>query len=177
MKLLDTGDALECIVSQVPEEDAFVAQLACKTLHVRIKERFANSGGVRTTSEGVVSSQVRFDWVLSFPEKDRPKWLLRWDRHTSRIIARGGGLEVLQWGWKEGHQYPSYTCYGAARGGHIDILQWARENGCGWDKSTCEGAAAGGFLEILKWLRLNACPWNARTCQAAAQGGHLEVLQ
>jgi len=42
------------IIASIQADDAFVVQLACEPLHALIKERFANSGSVKTTVSGAV---------------------------------------------------------------------------------------------------------------------------
>ena len=73
---------LKLIVGKIPADDGFVVQLACGPLHAIIKERFAASGGVKTT--GVVSSVSRFGWVRDWPRKSsrRGSW-----RGTKRRAA------------------------------------------------------------------------------------------
>ena len=51
-----------------------------------------------------------------------------------------------------------------AEGGHLEVLQSAREHGCPWDEWGCAHAAAGGHLEVLRWLREHHCPWHKWTC-------------
>ena len=117
-----------------------MVQLTCGPLHVLIKERFAHSGGVKTSVKGVVSSVARFEWVRGWPEEEesKPQWLARWACYTCFTIAGAGGLEVLK---------------------HV------REQGCEWDEGTCRGAAEGGQLEVLKWARANDCEWDPDECK------------
>jgi hypothetical protein len=86
---------LELIAGKIPADDAFVVQLACEALHVIIKERFATSGGVKTTVGGVVSSVPRFEWIMGWSD-GVPGWLRRWDEDTCTAIAGAGGLDVLK---------------------------------------------------------------------------------
>ena len=125
---------LKLIIASVAEEDAFVVQLACKTLHAIVQERFATRGGVKTKPQGVLSSVTRFKWVRGFPPEAQPAWLLRWDWQTCECIARMGES--------------------------IELLKYARDQGCPWDASTCRAAAGGGHLEVLQWARANGCPWD-----------------
>ena len=56
-RLVDQASPLlKLILGKIPADDGFVVQLACEPLHAIIKERFATSGGVKTTVGGVVSS-------------------------------------------------------------------------------------------------------------------------
>jgi len=121
---------LRLIAAKIPEDDAFVVQLVCESLHLIIRERFEHRGGVVVTLSGVVSSVARFEWVRGWAEEEeesQPEWL-RW---------------LTSWDWR--------TCHTIARGGGLEVLQHVREQGCEWNEETCWGVAAGGHLEVLKW--------------------------
>ena len=90
------------IVGNIPEDDAFVVQLACEAMHAAMQERFWWTGGVKTTSKGVTSSLTRFDLVWNWPEESRPDWLRMsspsWEEeHASTALHRACfvGHEVL----------------------------------------------------------------------------------
>ena len=100
-----------------------------------------------------------------------------WDTRTCSAAAANGHLEVLQWLHANGCPWDEWTCRGAAKGAHMVVLQWARANGAHWDTRTCAQAARRGHLEVLQWLREHGCPWDEWTCSYAATGGHLCVLQ
>jgi hypothetical protein len=96
------------------------------------------------------------------------------------VVARGGNLEVFQWGARERMPVDERTCVvRGRRGGHLEALQWARANGCPWEKEVmCEFAAKIGHLEMAEvgCVRSTA-RGNWRTCWVAAEHGHLEVLK
>jgi hypothetical protein len=161
---------LKLILAKIPADDGFVVQLACEPLHAIIKERFATSGGVKTTVGGVVSSVSRFEWIRGWSDtQSQPGWLLGWNEETCWTIARAGGLDVLKHVREQGCAWDEWTCYFAAERGHLDVLKWARANGCPWDKYTCSAAAGGGHLDVLKWAVANGCDWDESTCSFAAQ--------
>ena len=90
-RLVDQQDSplLKMVIDHVPEEDAFVVQLSSTRLHALVKERFEDSGGVKTKAGGVISSVARFAFVRGFPDEDQPKWMVRWDEHVdSRLQPR-----------------------------------------------------------------------------------------
>ncbi|CAB1116280.1 unnamed protein product [Ectocarpus sp. CCAP 1310/34] len=91
--------------------------------------------------------------------------------------ARGGHLDIVKWGKRNGCRWDKRTCDLAAQGGHLNVLKWAIENGCGWDSNTFVGAAWGANLQVLRWARANGYPWDTRSCSIAARRGHLKVLQ
>jgi len=64
-------------VANIPEDDAFVVQLACRAMHPVVQERFEPTGGVKTTKKALFSSLVRFDLVLmSWPQESLPDWIV-----------------------------------------------------------------------------------------------------
>ena len=90
------------IVAGIPEDDAFVVQLACEAMHAAVSLLFESTGGVKTSSKGVTSSQKRFDLVWNWPEESRPDWLRMsspsWEEeHASTALHRACfvGHEVL----------------------------------------------------------------------------------
>jgi roadblock/LC7 domain-containing protein len=92
--------------------------------------------------------------------------------------ARGGHIDILEWGIQNGVRISSEViCSRAARGGHLHLLRWARERGYPWDDRITQLAAKGGHLEVLQWARLNGCPWSEGVAAAAAGGGHIGVLR
>lgn len=119
-------------------------------------------------------------------------------RHNGHAIcnyaARGGQMEIIQWGLQNGYRLDTYilTGYGvylsifasAAEGGKLEILKWLcqqyKQDNIK-DIDICLYAARKGHLEILKWLYIyenNDNNYNIiMISNMAAKNGHLHILK
>jgi len=93
------------------------------------------------------------------------------------MIARSGAIESLRYIRSLGFVWDVNTTAEAALYNQLEILKYLRQNSCPWDASTCHSAAKNGHIECLKYAHTNGCPWDERTCRAAAEYGHIECLK
>jgi hypothetical protein len=98
-----------------------------------------------------------------------PREQIRLEDFLSSLGLFLWALEVLEVPWR-GMQ----LCEVAARGGHLEVLQWGRAQvpAAPWGVETVSAAARGGHVPVVQWLRAQEppCSWSVDSWRRRGRG-------